>query len=60
MEVIPLSTLERMELPLVLVVPTTVGATPPVEAPSMQAKVAVTVASQAQLDVATVVPEEAA
>ena len=60
MEVIPLPTLGRTELPLVLVAPFVVGAAPLVEAPPTQAEVATTVTSQAQPDIAVVVPEEAA
>jgi len=46
-EVILLPTLGWMELPLVLVVPTMVGATPPIEAPLTQMEGAATMTSQA-------------
>ena len=53
-EAIPLLMSERMELPLTLVAPTVVGATPPVEALPTQAEVGATATSQAQPDAATV------
>ena len=59
-EVIPLPTSKRTELPLALVAPSMVGATPQVEAPMSQVEVAATVTSQAQPNAAMVVPEEAA
>ena len=60
MEAIPLPTSERTELSLALMVPTAVGVTPLVEAPLTQREVAVTVTSQAQPNIAAVVPEDAA
>ena len=59
-EVTPPPTLERMELPPMLVAPSVVGMAPQVEAPASQAEVAMTVPSQEQPDAATVVSEGAA
>ena len=58
-EVTPPPTLERMKVPLVLVVPPVVGVAPQVEAPALQAEVAVTAPSQEQPDASTVVSEGA-
>ena len=60
MEVIPLPTMGRMELPTALVVPTAAGTPPPVKAPPTLAEVAATVTGEAQSDATMVVPKEAA
>ena len=57
-EVILLPMLEQTKMPLTLVALSVVGTAPLVKAPPTQTEVVMTVASQAQPDVATVVPEE--